>query len=167
MKNKTWLAFIPLALATLFCTFSPSVSPTLTALAPTPTDTPPPDPVVVLPETGYIAGHLSYPSEFIPPLRVVAWDAADMSYYFIDTANTGEYTIELPPGTYYIVAYVRSGDGVPIGYAGGYTQAVPCGLAVGCDDHTLIPVIVEAGETVYGIDPGDWYADPEAFPPMP
>lgn len=180
MKNKTWLAFIPLALATLFCTFSPSVptelvnsletsvSATLTALVPTPTDTLPPDPVVVLPETGFIAGHLSYPSEFIPPLRVVAWSAADMSYYFIDTdTNTFEYTIELPPGTYYMVAYVRSGDSVPIGFAGGYTQAVPCGLAYGCDDHTLIPVVVEAGVTVYGIDPGDWYADPAAFPPMP
>ncbi len=115
--------------------------------------------------TGSISGHLSYPSDFIPPLRVVAFNAANPTIYdFVDTAqNQSEYTIyDLPVGVYHIVSYKI---GSPL--AGGYTQMVPCGLAYGCDDHSLIDVTVTAGAMITGIDPGDWYADAAAFPPMP
>ena len=165
MKNKLWLSFIPLSLAIMFCSVgTPFPTDPADGVEPPPTDTfTPPAPL-----TGYITGNLSYPSEMIPPLRVVAWNVVDGSYSYIDTpANQFEYIIEVPVGTYYVVAYVLGGDGFPSGLAGGYTQMVPCGLAYGCDDHTLIPVMVEAGVMVSGIDPGDWYGDPAAFPPMP
>lgn len=179
MKNSRWLVFIPLALAILFCTINipisteqissveTSVSATLTALAPAPVD-PVIEVPVIVPETGFISGHLSYPSDFIPPLRIVFWNVNSSAYQYIDTSvNQFEYNIELPVGTYYVVAYAMDEFGVPTGLAGGYTKMVPCGLQYGCEDHALIPVAVPAGATVSDIDPGDWYGDSAAFPPVP
>lgn len=129
---------------------TPTLTPTIT-LTPTP-------------EPGSISGTLSYPSEFIPALRVVAFEVGGYNYLYVDTmANTGAYKITgLRPGFYHVVAYVLDGS-----LAGGYTQAVPCGLSVECTDHSLIDVTVEAGEDTPGVDPGDWYAPEGAFPPMP
>jgi len=111
---------------------------------------------------GSISGSLSYPSEFIPPMRVVAFNQATGGYYWDDTAeNQTTYTIaSLPPGVYIVVAYYNE-------LAGGYTQSVICGLSVDCTDHSLIPVGVEAGQAINGIDPGDWYAPADAFPDNP
>jgi hypothetical protein len=175
--KKVKFILIPVALICLACIIvSPvptesidsvgtSVSETLTALMPTLTEESSP---TSTPESGFISGHLSYPSDFIPPLRVVAWNVEDGSYYYIDTTlNTFEYLLEVPAGTYNVIAYVLPAEGLPSDYAGGYTQMVPCGLAYGCDDHSLIPVTVEAGNTRSDIDPGDWYATAPAFPPMP
>jgi hypothetical protein len=116
------------------------------------------------PSTGMIAGDLSYPSEWIPPLRVVAFDVNTMvAAGSLDTQeNDSFYTLSLPVGTYYVVAYTM--DGL---LAGGYTEAVPCGLTVACTDHSLIAVQVLADMSVPDIDPGDWYAPPGTFPPMP
>jgi hypothetical protein len=111
-----------------------------------------------------IAGHLSYPSEWIPPLRVVAFDVNTMvAVETLDTLeNDSFYTLTLPVGTYYVVAYTMDGA-----LAGGYSQAVPCGLTVACNDHSLVAVQVLANMSVPDIDPGDWYAPPGTFPPMP
>jgi len=113
---------------------------------------------------GSISGHLSYPSEFIPPLRVVAFNIFDNTFQWVDTAqNQGAYQIVgLKPGKYHVVAYVKDG-----GLSGGFTQMVPCGLSVNCTDHTLIDVVVLAGADTPNIDPFDWYADASAFPSMP
>lgn len=113
---------------------------------------------------GSIRGNLSYPSEFIPPLRVVAIHLATQEAYFVDTAeNQTTYQIDnLPPGEYYVIAYTQ--DKL---LAGGYTQMVPCGLSVECTDHSLIPVTVQAGQITSGIDPADWYAPNGTFPPNP
>ena len=114
--------------------------------------------------TGSVTGSLSYPSEFIPPLRVFAFQVGSENYFYVDTVeNQTTYQInDLPAGYYQVVAYILSGN-----YAGGYTQAVPCGLTVECTDHTLIDVPVNSGQTVTGVDPGDWYAPEGAFPPAP
>ena len=155
--------------ALLACNFSVSTEPAATV-------TPPPSPTV--PATGRITGKLSYPSEFIPPLRVVAFSLTDGRAYYVDTAmNQLEYSLEVPVGTYYVVSYLHEGtpgqtgqvDSYTLGggpFAGGYTQMVPCGLAVGCEDHSLLPVTVIRGDTVTA-DPGDWYAPEGTFPPMP
>ena len=113
---------------------------------------------------GSISGNLSYPSEYIPALRVVAFNTNGWYYYWVLTVeNQGSYKISnLPPGTYHIVAYLLDGTG-----AAGYTHAVPCGLSVNCTDHSLIDVLVKPDEETTGIDPADWYAPEGSFPPSP
>ncbi len=127
---------------------------------------------------GTITGNLSYPSEFIPAMRVAAFSLTNGEVYFLDTAKgQGVYSINVPPGTYYVVSYPYQGvpgntgqaDSYMLGggpYAGGYTNMVPCGLSAGCDDHALLAVVVERGQTVKA-DPGDWYAPEGTFPLMP
>jgi len=123
---------------------------------------------------GGINGSLSYPSEFIPPLRVVAFrlenGQPNGEFNFILTSeNQSSYQIDgLEPGQYWVVAYtIPAGEGIPPGLAGGFTQAVPCGLSVDCSDHSLIAVDVLAGQLTGGIDPTDWYAPDGTFPPDP
>ena len=127
---------------------------------------------------GTVTGHLSYPSEFIPAMRVVAFSLTNGKAYFVDTARgQGLYSINVPAGVYYVVSYPYEGiaghvgqvDSYTLGggpFAGGYTQMVPCGFSVDCNDHTLLSVVVTAGQTV-AADPGDWYAPVGTFPPMP
>ncbi|MBN1439988.1 MAG: hypothetical protein JW929_11320 [Anaerolineales bacterium] len=113
---------------------------------------------------GIIRGKLSYPSDFIPAQRVVAFRTATMEVEAdVTTADgQGEYALSVGAGEYYVVAYK-----LPGGSAAGYTQAVPCGLLASCTDHSLIPVFVDAGAVVDNINPQDWYAPPGTFPPMP
>lgn len=116
------------------------------------------------PEPGTISGRLSYPSDFIPPLRVVAFEVGGYNYRYVDTQqDQNVYHITgLRPGIYHVVAYTLDGA-----LAGGYTQAVPCGLSTGCNDHSLIDVAVEAGKDTPFINPADWYAPEGTFPPIP
>ncbi|MFC1878873.1 carboxypeptidase-like regulatory domain-containing protein [Chloroflexota bacterium] len=152
--TQTSLALIPTATHTV------ETVETAT-LAPSPTETTMTSPEV---QVGSISGQLSFPSEAIPPLRVIAFNMNSGYYYYIETVqNQGAYKIEnLPTGTYQVVAYVLDGS-----FAGGYSQAVPCGLAVGCDDHSLVNIEVNPNQDTPNIDPGDWYAPEGAFPPDP
>jgi len=113
---------------------------------------------------GSVSGALSYPSEFIPPLRVAAFSVDGYNYRYVDTMqNQATYQITgLAPGKYHVVAYVMGGE-----RAGGYTQMVPCGLSIDCTDHTLLDVTVQPGQDTPNIDPGDWYGDISNFPPYP
>jgi hypothetical protein len=102
----------------------------------------------------------------------------DKKAYFIDTAkNQGQFSLKVPAGSYYLVAYPYEGiagesgqsESYTLGggpFAGGYTQMVPCGLTANCEDHRLLPITVTENQTVTA-DPGDWYASEGAFPPMP
>jgi uncharacterized iron-regulated membrane protein len=113
---------------------------------------------------GTIRGHLSYPSEYLPAQRVVAFDAASMDAVAEVTNAEGEgaYELSVPAGDYYVVAYTLDG-----GLSAGYSQMVPCGLLASCTDHSLIVVHVESGAVVEDINPQDWYAPEGAFPAMP
>ncbi len=114
---------------------------------------------------GTITGYLSYPSEFLPPQRVVAFDVNDLDNYFMTEIQSGNvYALEVPVGTYYVLAYLMDPSLVMVG---GYSEAVPCGLQVGCDDHSLIPVEVSPGQTVTNIDPADWYIPVEQITDWP
>lgn len=117
-------------------------------------------PTATEPSLGTITGELGYPSEYIPPLRVVAFDVNSADYYYVETLlNQSTYEItDLPAGTYHVLAYVR--DEGP-GISAGYSQAVPCGLTVDCNDHSLIDVLVYPGEVTEGVDPIDYYIQPE------
>ncbi len=140
----------PTPISTLTVTRTPSASLTAT--------------VTATPVPGSISGTLSYPSSFIPSLRVVAFQVNGFNYRWVDTMeNQITYQITgLVPGLYHVVAYTLDGT-----LAGGYTQMVPCGLLASCTDHSLIDVTVESGKDTPNINPGDWYAPAGAFPPKP
>jgi len=171
--------WLPVLVVLLACGVLASPTPGAPSASPAPTQTPQPSessPTAsspTIPATGTVTGKLSYPSSFIPPMRVVFFSVPDGTPSWVDTAmNQGTYSIELPQGTYYAVAYPFSADTytapAPASptLAGGYTAAVPCGLSVDCTDHTLLPITVTAGQTA-SADPGDWYAPESSFPPMP
>jgi beta propeller repeat protein len=111
---------------------------------------------------GTITGTLNFPSEGIPPLSIYAIPVNGTGKPFaVKTwTNQLEYTMEgVVPGTYYIAAYLEGDDGLP-GMA--YTKGVPCirgEPGAKCDDHTLIPVTVKAGETVRDASPVDYGPD--------
>lgn len=159
-----------------------SMESTLTAVANIPTVTCPPTcmpptattiPTAVASATelsptsimlGSISGNLSYPSEYIPALYVVAFNLTLDEFFYIQTdINTSFYTISnLPAGTYHVLAYPRtvsSNTPVSDNFFAGYSQAVLCGLNTTCIDHALVDVKLAEGESKFGIDPGDWYMD--------
>lgn len=142
----------------------------LTAQAtPLPAATPLPPTPTVSTAPGSISGSLTYPADSLPAMYVVAYQVGTETYqYIITLPGRGTYEIDgLPPGTYHIIAYTVGGAGFPGGLAGGYTKAVPCGLAMECADHSLIDVTVAPGQHATGINPGDWYAPSGTFPPFP
>jgi hypothetical protein len=113
---------------------------------------------------GTISGHVNYPSEFIPAQKVVAFRLDNPATFYSVETTTGqsEYSLDVPAGLYYVVAYLTDGS-----LSAGFTQMVPCGLSIDCTDHSLIPVQVNGASTTYKIDPVDWYAPEDTFPPMP
>jgi len=171
---------IILSLLSAACAFSLDLGGQSEAVEPTETTAPvfptltaePAEPTAEV--KGSISGKLSYPSEFIPPLRVVAFrvenGAWTQTYVYVDTnLNASEYQIDgLEPGFYWITAYtIPNVDGAPSGLAGGYSKAVLCGLSVDCTDHSLVAVEVKPGMVTGGVDPGDWYAAEGSFLPNP
>lgn len=133
--------------ATLVVTATPAAVPTDT---PKPTSTGAP--------TGGISGALNYPSSFIPAQRVVAFNVNTGYWYWQNTSSgTAFYSFEkLPVGIYHVVSYLISDPKV---MAGGYSQAVPCGLSVDCTDHSLIDVEVKADTVTKDVNTFDWYID--------
>jgi hypothetical protein len=120
---------------------------------------------------GSMGGNLSYPGEAIPPQRIVAFNLDTEQWYHVKTeANQTTYLLQdIPPGRYQVVSYIIPGNNVPPELAGGYTQAVLCGLDVSCTDHNLVDVIVKPGKLTPNINPADWYTPDslKAFPPEP
>lgn len=94
----------------------------------------------------------------------MAFQVGSHIYNYVDTVeNQPTYQLdELPVGRYQVAAYKVDGR-----LAGGYIQAVTCGLSVECTDHVLTRVPVNSGQTVTSVDPGNWYAPEGAFPQAP
>lgn len=172
---KKFLFLVPLALLLTFCApASPAAMPspdvaaiveaTLTAYAPAEAEI---LPAPTLASGGAISGRISYPSEAIPPLKVVAFRVGSSEIYTVETTlNQTNYRIEnLPEGKYNVVAYTLGGESFPVGLSGGYTQAVLCGMAESCTEHGLVDVVVFNGEESSEIDILDWLQP--NFPPMP
>ena len=91
-------------------------------------------------------------------------------YSLVDTkAGQMTYQIEkVPAGKYYLVAYLRKGTLPGInGLAGGYSKFILCGATPACTDHSLVEVTVFPGTMTGDINPQDWYAPANSFPPEP
>jgi len=117
--------------------------------------------------TGGVSGQLSYPADALPAMRIVAIQAGSGQVYSVETA-AGQNTYQLnglPEGKYNVLAYTLGGGSFPAGMAGGYTQAVMCGMTEACADHGLVDVIVFGGETTPEVNIFDW--NQPNFPPMP
>jgi hypothetical protein len=187
MKFKSTFFFIPLFLANLFCSLgiptqsapqtpdiSVIVSATLTASA-SPVGAAIPTAAATMPARdffpamGTVSGQeLMFPASAMPALRIAFINLDGSLQAYTDTApGQNHYTIELPVGSYTVVAYSIAGNGFIEGTAGGFTPAVACGLNIDCTDHSLIPITITAGLTLEGINPNDYYAPENSFPPMP
>ncbi|OGO10531.1 MAG: hypothetical protein A2Z66_06850 [Chloroflexi bacterium RBG_13_66_10] len=112
-----------------------TVTPTITRTA---TQPPPPATSSV---PGGITGSLSYPSEGIPQLVVVAFNIDTGYWWWIGTVtNQSTYGFSgIPAGRYQVVAYAPSG--LEAGYATG---------------TSLRTIVVEGGQTASGINLTDW-----------
>jgi len=173
MKSRNWLLVLPLiCLAVGSC--APQESATMPPAA-APTSTEPgfstvlPTQALAVPSggPGSIAGHLSYPGDFIPELRVVAFASGEPGqFYYIDTVQnqTAYQILNIPAGAYHVIAYLLDPTSRQ---AGSYSRAVPCGLLDTCKDHSLVDVSVASGQATGNIDPIDWYAPLGTYPPRP
>ena len=117
---------------------------------------------------GSISGKLSYPSEFLPPMRVCAISVDGGSRFgcVITRENQRAYRIDnLAPATYYVLAYVKDGG---VHATGAFTRAVRCGVGQPrCTDGSLIPVTLGEGNSITGVDPGDFYSTSGGWPKEP
>lgn len=125
-------------------TATPGVQPTFT-----PTAVP----------TGSISGALSYPSEYIPAQRVLAYNFTTGYYYWLNT-NEGQSTYTLnniPVGKYWVLSYLikNPSDSLRAAYSNNAVCMVQ-NLTTNCG-HELVAVEVKAGEETTGINIWDWY----------
>jgi hypothetical protein len=140
---------------------------------------------------GAITGRFAYGSDFIPPVTVYAISTTDQrAWYSVEFAGFGNpprptlapgqtdatYTITgVAPGTYWVVAYRNDATGPSLGPDPGYYSRQPdCFRATPsgpCNDLTLLPVTVLAGQTKSGIDVLTWGTPPgrpsPTIPPRP
>ena len=110
-----------------------------------------------------VGGRLGSPIGHVPALTVYAWSLTGARLHSI-TAEAGQerYTLELPPGRYWLFA-APADPGAPPVY-GGYTELVPCmrdaarRIAHGCTRHGLVAVVIGT-HRVDNLDLTDWYLD--------
>jgi hypothetical protein len=121
------------------------------------------------PQSGFIEGSLSYPSEFIPDdITICAENLVTQKIYCTSKHLKGKkyqykvgYKLTLPPGEYHVYAQLpdpaKWGSTFSKNYRAYYSDFVKCGQTTECKSHAPIVVQVKSGETVSGIDPMDWY----------
>lgn len=165
--NATLTAVSYSLTATAAVEFIPS--PTL---SPTPTDFPSPTPFDItatptlsnvpmssFPDTGYISGSLSYPDLAAPPaLRVAVFEimTGQVVVYTDTVAGQDTYTIEVPVGSYHVIAYTLGGSGIPGGLVGPYEYA-----------DALVDVVVTSGATTVNVSIDHFFGPDGTFPAMP
>ena len=107
------------------------------------------------PATGTITGDYSYPSDYIPDdINACASNVETNEMHCDSRRNGDEFSLVVPPGKYRIWAETSDWPG----YRAYFSEAVRCGLSVGCDDHSPVVINLEPGETINGVNPHDWYA---------
>lgn len=119
------------------------------------------------PALARLSGRVSYPSEYLPPMRVCALASDDpgTAHCEVTAENQAHYALSVPAGEWLLLAWPQ--DAGTAGDPGLLSRASEC-LGTGgmdCSDHALQPVRVGAGEQREGLDINDWYYDPGEFPP--
>ncbi|HEX9919620.1 MAG TPA: hypothetical protein VGA87_10660 [Pyrinomonadaceae bacterium] len=119
--------------------------------------------------TATITGALSYPTDAGLPRMIVCAEAVNSPGIHctdrrIPNRRRGRttYKLAVPAGTYYVFATVANGEELGEGFEGYkayYSDFVKCGLSINCPSHAPIKVTLRAGQTLTGIDPGDWYVN--------
>jgi hypothetical protein len=173
MRHLSAMALIALMLTAAAC--SPPQQPTpdavATFVAATPTAAAPILPSSTETTAPARSGPTGAEGRICPPsgdvTSVEAWlaDAATgevvLALYFSE--GESRYQAPLLPGTY--LAYsVQLPDHT---IAGGYTEAVPCGLGPECGNHALLQFDVTEGATTLNIDLCDWNVEASSLPPPP
>lgn len=110
--------------------------------------------------SGSISGHLYYPSEMIPRGYVVAINIDTNEVVYIET-QLNQFTFQidnLQPGEYYVAFYLpyKSYPDKSTILVNAYTKYAYCNHASSdtvptCNDHSLVPVKVYAGQTTENI----------------
>lgn len=118
-----------------------------------------------------ISGSISYPSEGHPALQVYALRTDGQYYEYVDVQeNEGGYSIQVPPGEYYILADAAFFNTPE--FDGAYTAYAKCVSENSYDacpdvDYTLIAILAQPGQTIEGINLADWLAPSGTYPLVP
>lgn len=114
--------------------------------------------------TGTVKGTLCYPSDYIPAMKVyLKSKETSKTYSLVIKENQKTFKFrKILEGNYVAFAYTIEETNIDFNNkafkaSGGYTKAVPCGLTVNCNDHSLISFKVKNGKTTKLIDICDWY----------
>jgi len=114
---------------------------------------------------GSISGTITFPGDYVPPLRVYAISTDGRAHKMIETPKAqNKFTIDdIPSGQYHVVAYPYQKEASFEAVA--WTKAARC--VKGPCDHSLVPVNVVAGKTVDGVLLADWYVPAKMLPADP
>ena len=117
--------------------------------------------------TGSISGRILPPdSSGATGLNVYALRTDGSASYVISLPMQAVYSIDVPPGEYFIFAYQIGGAGTAVGH----TEAALCILGLitaDCDNHALLPVEVGATQATTKVDIADWNPPADTIPPPP
>ena len=117
-------------------------------------------------KTGFIEGHLVYPSDGVPSdMKIYAENISTGKTYVMPLSDLNdpntftdktEYRIKVPVGNYYVYSMTNHVKGKE-DYRAYYSEFVTCGLKANCTSHEPIKVSVRADKSANNIDPVDWY----------
>ena len=110
---------------------------------------------------------MAYPSEGIPGVMVACAENIETEETICSEKRKGweervSYSLELPPGKYYVYGKLLPGDdsvGDTQNERVYYTEYMKCGMEASCTSHRRIQLDVRPGETLSGITVGDWWAN--------
>ncbi len=114
---------------------------------------------------GTISGEATYPADKIPHLKICVEDATTKITGTCTENNppSGEFSLMVPAGTYYVYAMLASDAALKIPTAANikayYSEFVTCGMQASCPSHAPIKVTVQVGGEIQNVNPGDWYSN--------
>lgn len=111
---------------------------------------------------GFIEGNLEGPPVGLPLegeaprelFKVCAEDVVSKKQYCL-TSESGPYRIGVPAGAYQVFSVLLEPEKRDTKIY--YTEFVTCGFKADCPSHSPITINVVAEQTIFSVDPIDWY----------